>query len=117
MKIEIEVSEKNESTSYPWWIIIDPHTIDRDPFSRSVNGIAHCISGLFFSRESAQAYLDSHHYDFSKDARVYCKSGYHSLEYKQAFERAAMNKIRKELYENKTPESETVCEMPVEEKH
>ncbi len=82
MKIEVEVSEKNEGTSYPWWVIIDPKNCKT---YQTVNSIAACTSGLFFSRESGEHYLESRNYEFSDEARVYCKSGYHSHQYVNAF--------------------------------
>lgn len=81
MKIEVEISEKNEYTSAPWWIIIDPEPLDR---GHSVNRVASCITGPFFSRESAQSHLSNRYYDFSGLACVYCSSGYSSLEYRNA---------------------------------
>jgi hypothetical protein len=73
MKVEIEVSEKNEITRAPFWLIIDP----RQNFKTNddgVSNIAFMVTGLFFSREEAQRYLDAKHYHFSKNARVWCHS-------------------------------------------
>ena len=87
MKIELEISEKNEGTSDPWWIIIDP----KQNFNTDDNGlyaIAGMITGPFFSRESAQEFLDRTRYNFSKNAHVYCHSGYYSDEYKEAIRKA-----------------------------
>lgn len=84
MKIEINVDTDNhEGTSYPWWIIIDPRqnfNVDED----GVYNIAHMITGPFFSRKEAQSFLDSKRYNFSKNAKVYCHSGYSSIQYKKA---------------------------------
>lgn len=90
MKITIDVSEKNEGTNAPWWIIIDPFNLSnvyRNDTKEllSVMDIAFAISGPFFSRESAQNYLDQNHYNFSEHARVYCKSGYHNKTYANAY--------------------------------
>lgn len=80
MKIELEVSEKNEGTSYPYWLILDP----RQNLSLDVGTLAGMITGPFFSREEAEAELRNRRYDYSKRARVYCKSAYHSGSYKAA---------------------------------
>ena len=87
IKIELEVSKENEGTESPWWIIIDP----RQNFNTNDNGlyaVASMITGPFFSRESAQEFLDRTHYNFSKNAKVYCHSGYYSDEYKSALRKA-----------------------------
>ena len=83
MKIQLEVSEENEGTSEPWWIIINP----RQNFRTNDEGlyaIANMITGPFFSREEAQGHLDRRHYAFSKNARVFCHSGYWATQYKKA---------------------------------
>lgn len=83
MLIELEISEKNESTNAPWWLIIDPS----QNFNVNDDGlyaIAGMITGPFFSRESAQEFLDRTRYSFSKNAKVYCHSGCYSDEYVKA---------------------------------
>ncbi len=83
MKIELEVSEKNEGTDSPWWMIINP----RQNFRVDEEGIHHIaamITGPFFSREEAEAHLKLRRYAFSKHAEVYCNSGYWSNQYKEA---------------------------------
>ena len=82
MKIQIEVSEKNESTAYPWWMIVEP------VFGGSTNNIAHAITGPFFSREEANAQLDTRRYAFSKKAIVWCASGYQSKSYRDAIDKS-----------------------------
>ena len=87
MKIEIEVSEKNEGTDSPWWAIIDP----RQNFKvddQSIFDIASMITGPFFSRESAQKHLDSCRNNFGKNPRVFCFSGCYSYDYKTAYKKA-----------------------------
>jgi hypothetical protein len=85
VKLEIEVSEKNESTESPWWVIIDPQELS-DPLNFHL--VASQISGPFFSRESAQRHLSARRYAFGKGAVVYCMSGYPSDEYKLAYHAA-----------------------------
>lgn len=74
MKIQLDISEKNEGTRSPWWTIIDP----RQNLKTDVDGIyniASMITGPFFSREEATQYLQNHRYNFGKNAKVYCHSG------------------------------------------
>ena len=80
MKIEIEVSDKNECTAAPWWVIIDP----RQNFQTGEDGlhnIASMITGPFFSREEGENWLRVKSYHFSKNARVYCHSGSNTFQY------------------------------------
>ena len=73
----MKISEKNEGTAYPFWIIIDPcQNFKTD--SKGIHRIASMITGVWFSREAAQEFLDKTRYNFSKNARVYCHSGYYS---------------------------------------
>ena len=76
----IKDSDKNEGTDSPWWAIIIPRQIMRkDPHE-----IASCIvDGVWFSRESAEAHLNSRWSEYGSGAIVYCFSGYWSAEYKQ----------------------------------
>lgn len=80
MKIQIEVSEQNEGTDSPWWMIVEPLCGPR----RTAEIVAHCVTGPFFSREDAEAQLKNRRYDYHKDAIVWCASGYHSGQYKRA---------------------------------
>lgn len=86
-KIELNVSDDHEGTSEPWWLIIDPN---QQMFELDVHTVANMITGPFFSRESAQSFLDATRYNFSKHAKVYCHSGYHSFEYRQAMKRGSI---------------------------
>lgn len=95
MKVEIHVSEKNEGTESPWWILIDPSHLramfegvakhgeipDED---RILTAIAHSIEGPYFSREEAEDYLKSRRYAYSEDAKVWCHSGYRTTQYRMA---------------------------------
>lgn len=83
-KIELEISDLNEGTDSPYWIIIDPkQSLRCDP-----HDIAGMITGPFFSREDAQTHLNSRAYHFSKRAVVYCHSGYWSHQYRQAIKKS-----------------------------
>lgn len=71
-------------TESPWWAIIMPRQI----MAKDPQEIAHCIVGVFFSRESAQNHLDSRRYEYGSNAVVYCFSGYWSHEYKEGVRNA-----------------------------
>ena len=99
MKIELEISEKNEGTDSPYWIIIDPSLIheilegvsehnELPDIDYIVNSIASSIVGPYFSREDAKSYLKQRHYAYSKKSIVYCASGYWSQQYKEAIRKA-----------------------------
>lgn len=78
MKIEIEISEKNESTAEPYWLILNP----RQNMGCDIYSLASQITGVFFSREEAESELQSRRYAYGKKAVVYCMSGYNSGQYK-----------------------------------
>jgi hypothetical protein len=82
--ITLEVSEQNEGTDAPFWLILDPIQMMRPEH----HWLAHMIDGPYFSRESAEEYLAAHRYNFGKHAAVYCMSGHCSPEYKQAIRKA-----------------------------
>jgi len=85
MKIEIEISEEHEGTSFPWWLIVDPvQNMSCDPGTAVINQ----ITGPFFSREAAQEYLTRTRYNFSKRAVVWCHSGHQSDESTRAVRKA-----------------------------
>lgn len=84
-RITLDVSNDNEITSEPWWLIIDP----RQMMSPDVHTVASMITGPFFSREEANTNLNARRYAFSDKARVYCHSGCWSSKYKQAMLAAA----------------------------
>jgi hypothetical protein len=84
MKITIDVDiENNEGTDSPWWTIVIPRQNLRKD-SNACHNIAGMIVGPFFSRDKAQAHLDSRRYEYGSNAVVYCHSGYWSHEYKTA---------------------------------
>lgn len=60
-----------ESTSAPWWAILDPH-----PHGRSdVETLARSITGPFRSREAAEEEMRDRPHRYSKRAAVWCLSG------------------------------------------
>lgn len=95
MKIELEISEENESTESPWWMLIEPNIL-REMFEavaehgevpdadRIRTAIAYSVEGPFFSRKEGENYLSARSYDYTKSAKVWCASGYRSEQYKQA---------------------------------
>ena len=85
MKIEIEVSDKNEGTAEPWWVIVDPKQMMKpDPYHVMIG----MITGPFFSREEAQEYLDNHSHNYTRRAVVYCASGCYTNQYKKVYREA-----------------------------
>lgn len=87
MKIELEISEKNEGTSAPWWAIIDPRQ-NFETGNHGLHNIANMITGPFFSREDAEMFLHRTRYNFGRNAAVFCFSGYYSYEYSSAIKDA-----------------------------
>ncbi len=80
MKIKLEISDKNEGTRSPWWVIIDPRQnfhVDK----AGLHCIANMIEGPYFSREEAQNEIDARRHAYTKNARVFCMSGYHTEQY------------------------------------
>jgi len=69
----------NEATRAPYWLILDP---DQN-MSCDVYNLSSQITGLFFSREDAQEYLETKSYHFTKRAVVFCLSGHHSYKYEK----------------------------------
>lgn len=80
MKIEIEISEKNEHTRSPYWLIIDPRQ-NFEVGEQGLHNVASMITGPFFSREEGELWLKTRRYHFSKNARVYCHSGTDTFQY------------------------------------
>lgn len=84
MQITLNVSEKNEGTESPYWLILDPiQNMSCDIFQ-----LAGQITGPFFSREEAEEHLKLRRYAFSHRAEVFCFSGYWSNQYKEACRKA-----------------------------
>ena len=80
---KITVSKNNEGTAFPFWAIIDPKQNFKTN-EEGIHAIAGMITGIWFSRESAERHLKSRHYEFSENAKVFCFSGYWSGEYREA---------------------------------
>ena len=89
MKIQIEISEENESTSYPYWLILNPE----QNMSADLYVLASQITGPFFSREEAEAELTSRRYAYGKKAKVYCHSGCNSRQYKRLIDEERSNEF------------------------
>ena len=83
--IKIEVSELNESTRAPWWMIIDPCQ-SMSTGKDACFTIANMITGPFFSRKEAQDVLDRRRYAYGKNAVVYCHSGHECAQYEKALD-------------------------------
>lgn len=90
MKIELEVSDKNEGTASPWWMIIDPKQMLKPDVAQVAMGM---VTGPFFSREEAEEYLKYKRYNFTKRAVVWCASGCYSGQYDSKY-READKKVR-----------------------
>jgi hypothetical protein len=82
MKITIEVSERNEATAHPWWLILDP----RQNMGADVDALAGQITGPFFSRQEAEDALLARRHHYSRRAVVYCHSGSNTIQYRQAID-------------------------------
>lgn len=64
----------NEGSDSPWWMVVDPaQNMSMDPA-----GTAMRIEGPFFSRQSAEEYLQARRYAYGTRAVVWCASGYWS---------------------------------------
>lgn len=85
MTITIEVSDKNEGTAEPWWVIVDPKQMMKPDCYSVMMGM---VTGPYFSREEATQYLESHRYNFSPRAVVYCASGCYTNQYRKAYREA-----------------------------
>ncbi len=102
-KITIHVSEKNESTAYPWWMIVDPQQNFKTN-NEGLHRIASMITGPFFSREEAEAVLRQRRYHYGPNAKVYCASGYATVEYRDAiYAQILSEKTRKSNAKTQTP--------------
>lgn len=78
----MKISEKNEGTSYPFWIIIDPEQ-NFSKCNQGIHNIASMITGVWLSREEAEEHLKARRYNFGINAKVYCHSGYWSNDWKE----------------------------------
>lgn len=92
----MKISDKNESTSHPFWIIIDP----RQNFhtgNQGLHNIAGMITGVWFSREAAEEHLKAHRYNFGENARVYCHSGCYSQDWVELSKELKKAEVASEL--------------------
>lgn len=92
MKIEIEVSDRNEGTAEPWWMIIDPKQNLETHGEDCLHRIAGMINGPFFSREEGETWLTNHRYNYGPNAHVYCASGCYTIQYTQKYREAEETK-------------------------
>ncbi|HEG43770.1 MAG TPA: hypothetical protein ENH94_06970 [Phycisphaerales bacterium] len=91
MKIELEISEKNEGTNSPWWMIVNPwRSLGFN--ETAIQNIASMITGPFFSRAEAQQELDKRRSEYGKHAVVFCSSGYNASQYREAIRKAMIKK-------------------------
>jgi hypothetical protein len=75
---ETLVACDNEFTNAPYWMIIDTNgKIEISGF----RDVAQMITGPFFCRQDATDYLKTFQYNFSDEAKVFCKSGHQSTKY------------------------------------
>ena len=110
LTIMIEVSEDNESTASPWWMIIDPRQqfkTNTENNTDPLHSIANMITGPFFSRKEAEDFLNATRYNFTKNAMVYCHSGCYTRQYDNAW-----NKAREEKRKKKDPPRSTIITEP-----
>lgn len=84
LEVELEVSEKNEITNCPYWLVIDPEQMMKP----TIHSVARMIKGPFFSREEAESYVKCNHYNFSDRVGVYCHAGHNSPQYMNACNKA-----------------------------
>ncbi len=83
MKIHLEISEDNEITRAPWWIIIDPRqNFKLDDFG--LFNIATMLTGPFCSRAEGENHLRRNRHNYSKNARVWCHSAAMYSQYAEA---------------------------------
>jgi len=90
MKATFDISERNEGTDCPWWLILDP----RQNMRADIHELAGMITGPFFSREAAEANMKARGHHFSKRAHVYCMSGVDSGEYREAYRLVRVRRVR-----------------------
>lgn len=92
MEITIDVDlVNNETTAEPYWLILDP----KQMIKPDLYVLANMITGPFFSREEATNMLKAKRHHYSDRARVFCHSGYYTMQYKNAV-REAEAKMRAE---------------------
>ncbi len=107
-QITINITGDNEGTESPWWVLIDPRAIQTmmegcaehgevPSADRILSSIAFSIEGPFFSRKEGEDYLKARAYDYSKNAGVWCSSGYRSAQYRNAIRAADTDENKEKL--------------------
>jgi hypothetical protein len=81
-----------EASAYPWFAIVDPSACR----NRSVSGIANAITGVWFTREDAEAHLRATRYNYGPKAAVYCFSGHKSHDWRALCSEPAPDHTEKE---------------------
>ena len=82
INVKLKVSTVHESTSFPWWVILDP----RQNMRRCYDSLGSQVTGPYFSRKEAEDFLHMTRYNFSPRAVVYCMSGTYARQYKMAYD-------------------------------
>jgi hypothetical protein len=90
LQVKLDISEKNEGTSYPWWVILTPVWATRKRLSTA--DVFNAVYGPFFSREEAESELNSRRHFYGKYACVWCMSGCYSKKYINAIKNAQNDK-------------------------
>ena len=85
MKVVIDLSEQNEGTEAPFWVIIDPSQMMK-PDDTSV--AMRMVHGIWFSREEANEHLMLCRHRYSSRAVVWCMSGHASMQWRNAVREA-----------------------------
>lgn len=84
MELKIEVSDQNEGTASPWWLIIDPS----QNMECNASSIAmEMLTGPFFSREEAELVLKQRSHHYSNRAVVWCLSGCYTYQYDKKYKK------------------------------
>jgi len=83
MRINLNVSEKNESTRSPYWLIVDPRDVSGVPPAERHCFVLGMIDGPFCSREAAQTALDARRYAYSEHAQVWCACAHRNTQWAQ----------------------------------
>ena len=79
-----------DSTAYPWYGIVDPRQIME---GSDVYANATAVTGVWFDRPTAQAFLDATRYNFGPHARVFAFSGHASKQWRALCEEPANTAI------------------------
>jgi len=85
MRVQIDVSENKEGTSYPWWVIVDLDKFIGLESTSDVSGTitSQAIAGPFFSRDEAETAMRKHAHNYTGRVIILCLSGYRSEQYRK----------------------------------